>query len=97
VKGHVHGNDIGAGFEEDWVTVLMLNTALAPQGCKAMVDATVASLAAGTCHVFLGDYLGVDPVDSADTWNLNTEYHENESSSAPTFHYVLQDVIVIEE
>ncbi len=97
VKGHVHGNDVGAGFEEGWVTVLTLNTALAPQGCKAMVDATVASLAAGTGHVFLGDYLGVDPVDATDTWNLNTEYHENENSSAPTFHYVLQDVIEIEE
>lgn len=95
VKGNVHGNDIGAGFKEDWVTMLTLNTAIAPKGCKDMIDNTVASLSAGTCPVFVGDYFGVDPVDDTDTWDLHTEYHENATSSAPTFHYVLQDVIVV--
>ena len=96
VKGHVHGNDMGAGFKEDWVTMLTLNSAIAPQGSAAMIEKTVASLSAGSCPVFLGDYIGMDPFDESDTWNLNTEYHENENSSAPTFHYVLQDVIVTE-
>ena len=95
VRGHVHGNDEGAGFKEDWVTVLTLNTAIAPTGCQAMVDETVAALSAGKCPVFVGDYIGIDPVDADDVWDLRTEYHENESSSAPTFHYVLQDVIEV--
>jgi basic membrane protein A len=95
VEGHVHGNDMGAGFKEDWVTMLTLNTAIAPKGSEAMIDTTVASLSAGTCPVFVGDYIGIDPVDKTDTWDLRTEYHENESSSAPTFHYVLQDVISV--
>ena len=95
VGGHVHGNDVGAGFEEGWVTMLTLNTAIAPVGCRAMVDETLSSLSAGKCPVYVGDYLGVDPVDETDTWDLRTEYHENETSSAPTFHYVLQDVVVV--
>ena len=96
VRGHVHGNDIGAGFEEGWVSMLELNSLIAPQGCAAMIDSAIASLSSGSCPVFVGDYVGVDPFDETDTWDLHTEYRENESSSAPTFHYVLQDVIVVE-
>ena len=95
VRGNVHGNDEGAGFKEGWVEILTLNTAIAPQGCAAMIEAAVASLSAGKTSVFVGDYLGVDPFDASDTWDLNKEYHENENSSAPTFHYVLQDVIEV--
>ena len=96
VRGNVHGNDMGAGFREDWVSILTLNSAIAPRGAKAMVESTEASLSAGTCPVFIGDFIGVDPVDATDTWDLRTEYRENEFSSAPTFHYVLQDVIIVE-
>ena len=95
VKGHVHGNDMGAGFKEDWVTVLTLNKAIAPAGSEEMIQKTEQSLSAGSCPVFLGDYVGVDPVDASDTWDLRTEYRENESSSAPTYHYVLKDVVVV--
>ena len=94
-RGHVHGNDIGAGFKEGWVSMLTLNHLIAPQGCEAMIKSTIDSLSAGTCPVFVGDYVGVDPFDPADTWDLHTEYRENASSSSPTFHYVLQDVIAI--
>ncbi len=96
VKGNVHGNDMGAGFKEDWVTMLSLNAAIAPKGSESVIDTTVSSLSAGTCPVFVGDYIGIDPVDKSDVWDLHTEYHENAQSSAPTFHYVLQDVIVVE-
>ena len=96
VRGHVHGNDIGAGFKEGWVDMLSLNSLIAPQGCEAAIESAIESLSAGTCPVFVGDYIGIDPVNAADTWDLRMEYRENESSSAPTFHYVLQDVIVVE-
>jgi basic membrane protein A len=46
--------------------------------------------------VFKGDYFGVDPYDATNVWNLNTEYPENAEASAPSFHYVLKDIIIIE-
>lgn len=45
---------------------------------------------------FRGIISGVDPEDDADQISLKKEYKENEKSSAPTFHYVLKDVIKIE-
>ena len=97
VTGHVHGNDVGAGFEAGWVKMLELNRAIAPEGSEELIRQTVADIEAGKCHVFQGDYFGVNPDDPSDTWDLRTEYPENAEASAPTFHYVLQDVIVIEE
>ena len=47
--------------------------------------------------MFEGDYIGVNPEDPSDTCDLREEYEENRYSSAPTFHYVLQDIITIEE
>ena len=35
--------------------------------------------------------------DPDDTYDLNQGYTENEFASAPSFHYVLKDVIRIEE
>ena len=49
----------------------------------------------GKTHVFKGDYVGVDPNDPSDTYDLNDEYVENKEQSAPTFHYVLKDVITV--
>ena len=34
VQGHVHGNDISAGFDQDWVQMLELNTTLPPPGTE---------------------------------------------------------------
>ena len=97
VQGNVHGMDIGAGFEKGWVEMLELNSAIAPNGSREIIDNTIASMAIGNCHVFSGNYIGVDPSDPSDTWNLNIEFIENSDSSAPTFHYILQDVITVEE
>ena len=46
--------------------------------------------------MFQGDYIGVNPYDETDTYDLNQGYEENADSSAPTFGYVLKDVITIE-
>ena len=96
IRGHVHGNDIGAGFEKGWVEMLELNPAIAPRGGAELINSAVDDLKNGRIHVFRGDYTGFNPADPSDTWDLNTEYHENSGCSAPSFHYVLQDVIIIE-
>ncbi len=96
VPGHVHGNDIGAGFEEGWVKMLELNQAIAPPGSEQLVQKTIEDLEAGQIQVFKGDYIGVNPDNPEDTWDLNEEYLENENLSAPSFHYILQDVIIVE-
>ena len=51
----------------------------------------------GNLNVFRGNYIGVNPFDPSDFWNLNIPFIENQSGSAPSFNYVLKDVITIEE
>lgn len=97
VKGNVVGNDMGAGFEEGWVEMLELNELVAAKGTKAKMQEVINGFKKGKIKVFQGDYIGVDPEDPKDTCNLKKGYIENENSSAPTFHYVLKDVITVEE
>ncbi len=97
VDGHIHGNDAGAGFKEGWVEMLELNHVIAAKNSDQVMEQTIEELKRGTCRVFFGDYIGVSPEDEKDTCDLREEYRENENSSAPTFYYVLKDVIVVEE
>ena len=97
VKGNVVGNDMGAGFEEGWVEMLELNELVAAKGTKAKMQEVINGFKKGKIQVFQGDYIGVDPEDPKDTCNLKKGYIENENSSAPTFRYVLKDVITVEE
>ena len=97
VRGNVHGNDIGAGFERDWVQLLELNTTIAAAGTAERLGTAVQAFKKSRVPVFVGDYRGVNPADSTDTCDLRTEYKENADASAPSFHYLLQDVITIEE
>jgi basic membrane protein A len=48
-------------------------------------------------QVFYGNYIGVDPEDPSDTIDLTNGYIENETTSYPTFHYILTDIITVEE
>ena len=96
VPGNVHGNDVGGGLREGWVKMLELNPACAPEGSEEVIRKAIEDIHAGRCHVFQGDYIGINPDDPADTWDLNTEYPENRDASAPSFHYILQDVILVE-
>jgi len=97
IKADVHGNDSGAGFDQGWVSMLELNAAIAPEGSAEVIDKAIEDMKAGKVHVFKGDYIGMNPDDPHDTWDLNTEYPENREASAPGFHYVLTKVITIEE
>lgn len=97
VKGNVNGQDIGAGFDEGWVEMLELNEVVAAKGTSEKIAELQNEFKKGSVHVFQGDYLGVNPNDTSDTYDLNKEYVENRNCSAPTFDYILQDVITIEE
>ena len=96
IRGNVHGNDIGAGFDKGWVEMLELNPAIAPEGGQELINRSIEDMKNGRIHVFRGDYIGYNPTDPSDSWDLRTEYHENSESSAPTFKYILQDVIIVE-
>lgn len=96
VQGNVNGNDIGAGFEEDWVQMLELNETIVAEGTKNTIDNTIKKFKKGQIQVFKGDYIGINPDDKTDTYDLNKGYIENENCSAPTFYYILRDAITIE-
>ena len=61
------------------------------------MEKTMEQLMDGKVNVFKGNYTGTDPFDPSDKIDLNTGFEENEESSAPKFHYVLDDVITVEE
>ena len=95
VSGKVNGYDVSGGMKEGWVKMLEINSAIAAKGSEKLVKDAIKDMNKGRIHVFMGDYIGVDPEDPDDTYDLRKEYVENEKSSAPTFHYVLKDVITI--
>ena len=97
IKGNVHGNDVGAGFEQDWIQILDINGLSVAEGTEKAVEETIAGLKKGQIQVFQGDYVGVNPFDSNDVIDLNEGYEENKAASAPAFHYILKDVIQIKE
>ncbi len=97
ISGSVHGNDAGGSFADGWVKTLDLNRAIAPKGGEDIMNDTIADLKNGRCHIFVGDYVGADPDNESDTYDLSTEYHECKNSSTPTFHYILKDIVTIEE
>lgn len=76
--------------------MLELNELIAAPGTREKIDSLIHRFEQKKVHVFQGDYIGVDPEDDTDQISLKKEYKENEKSSAPTFHYVLKDVIKIE-
>lgn len=97
LNAHIHGHDAGGGFAEGWVEMLELNDSIAPEGTTTRLGEVIEQFKKGKIDVFSGNYTGVDPFDPADTIDLNSGYTENADSSAPTFHYVLKDVITIVE
>lgn len=97
VDGHVNGNDIGSGFNDGWIQMLEINDFAVAEGTQKKVEELIESFEKGKIEVFKGDYIGVDPFNPSDTIDLKKGYKENDKSSAPTFHYVLKDVITVKE
>ena len=75
-----------------------LNQQAASPGTQEAMDKAIERFKRGdTGFVFKGDYTGVDPEDPSDTIDLRNGYIENAQTSYPLFHYILNDVIRIEE
>ncbi len=97
VKGSVHQNDVSAGFNHSWVEMLHLNERVAAAGTAERIDQLIDDFKKDKVMVFKGNYIGVDPFNPDISYDLNLGYIESESSSAPSFHYVLKDVITVLE
>lgn len=95
--GSVHGNDISAGFESEWVQMLELNKRIAAYETEERIARAIEGFKRGSIDVFKGDYTGVDPDDPTDTIDLRAGFVECENASSPSFHYILNDVITIED
>ncbi len=97
-QGNIHGTDVSAGFESGWVEMDDLNLQVAAFGTQRAMDLAIEKMKRGNVdYVFKGDYKGTNPDDPSDTIDLSNGYIENENTSYPLFHYVLDDVITIEE
>ena len=96
VEGHDHGQDISAGFSRDWVEMLVLNDSIAAENTEKKMQEAIDALKKGTLKVFKGDYTGTDPDDSSDRIDLSEGYTENADSSLPSFHYILDGIIEVE-
>lgn len=96
VKGTQHGRDMSAGFAENWVEMLELNNHIAVPGTQKQLNQAVEMFKRGKLSVFKGNYTGVDPDNPDDTIDLSKGYTENAKSSFPSFHYILQDCITVE-
>ncbi len=95
IDGKTYGQDAMAGLDKNWVRILDINEAIVPKETDQIVEDTVNDLISGKKQVFSGNLTGVDPYDSTKRIDLNTPYIENETSSSPTFSYILDDVIKI--
>lgn len=95
IDGKTYGQDAMAGLEKGWVRILDINSAIVPSETNQIVKNTIKGLENGTINVFSGDFTGVNPNDPGDKIDLHIPYAENETSSSPTFCYVLDDVITI--
>ena len=96
VNAQIFGNDAGAGFEEGWCDMIGLNKLIAAPGTKEVIDSKIKQFKSKGIIVFEGNYMGVNPFDPDDIWNLKNPYIENALQSAPSFNYVLRDVISVE-
>ncbi len=95
MDGETPASDVWAGFDEGWVALTDLNTAIAAEGTQDAIDAAIAGFIAGEIDVFVGDYTGTNTWDSSVTIDLNDGYAENSVQSAPSFEYILDDVITV--
>lgn len=97
VDANVHGRDAGAGFEKGWVQMVELNDSIVADGSQERIDDTIKLMEKGKVTVFQGSYTGTDPFDPEDKIDLRNGFQENAYGSAPSFHYVLDDVITVKE
>ena len=98
VSGNIHGTDVSAGFDKGWVEMVDINLQVAaPETEEAMKNAINRFKKKKTDFVFKGNYIGVNPDDPSDTYDLSNGYIENEKTSYPLFNYVLSEIITVVE
>ncbi|WP_029232242.1 BMP family ABC transporter substrate-binding protein [Butyrivibrio sp. VCB2006] len=98
VQGNKNGSDTSAGFNYGWVEMDDLNLQVAAPGTQGAMDKAINMLKRGKVDfVFKGNYIGTDPDNPEDTYNLVDGYVENENTSYPLFHYIISDIITIVE
>ncbi len=73
-----------------------LNNLIAAKGTKEEIETNVRQFKNKNFLVFKGNYTGVNPFDSNDTYDLRKPFIENAEQSAPSFNYILKDVITVE-
>lgn len=92
-KTEIKGNDAAAGFDKGWIEMIGLNQLIAAEGTQDEMERIIKQFKSGTMSVFKGSYIGQNPFNPSDTWDLRTPFPENADRSAPSFCYVLRDVI----
>ena len=98
VQGKIHGTDMSAGFDKGWVEMDDLNELAAAPGTEdAMKDAIERFKRGNGDFVYRGNYTGVNPDDPSDTIDLRKGYIENANTSYPLFHYILTDIITVDD
>ncbi|MCR5217216.1 BMP family ABC transporter substrate-binding protein [Treponema sp.] len=95
IKSPLSGNDSAAGFDRGWVEMIGLNKLIAAYDTEDIIEQYISDFKEDKIEVFKGNYIGINPFDHSDTYNLRTPYKENSRKSSPTFSYVLKDVIEI--
>lgn len=89
--------DQHAGFNDGWVAMTELNTAIAAEGTQEKIDEVEAAFADGSLKatdVFKGDYTATNPYTD-ETIDLSEGFEENATQSAPAFSYVINEIITI--
>ena len=97
VKSKLKGNDSSFGFDKDWVEILGTNRIIVSPQMSKEIEKLKKQFKNGSITVFKGDFIGVNPFDENDVWNLNTPFYENKEQSAPSFNYILLDCIIVRE
>lgn len=88
-------NDSGAGFNHGWIELIGLNQLIATHDIQKEIQYNIRQFKNGEIKVFSGSYIGENPFNKNDIWDLKNPFPENETRSAPSFCYVLRDVIEI--
>lgn len=96
VPGNISGNDTWAGFDQNWLEMLELNDNVVSKGTVTEVNRVIEAIKKGQIEVFKGSYIGENPDDPRIVTDLKWGYPENRSSSKPNFHYLLRDLITVE-
>lgn len=86
--------DACAGFDYGWVEMMELNEVIVSEETKEQVERYIQEFREHPHSIFIGDYQGTNPFDESDVIDLTNGYEENAFRSAPSFGYVLDDIII---